>query len=176
MTPVHLLRQHGLLGMASAVLMGLSACSTPQALHPIDHGSLTETHAPPIWSGRLSLHVNSQPPSGWQASFELSGSATDGELKLLSPLGSVVAKADWDQASATLWRGDTRYDYPNLDSLGTAITGTTLPIAALFDWLQGQATLPDGWSVELQAQQGRIVAQRHQPQPSATLRIALEQP
>jgi outer membrane lipoprotein LolB len=55
------------------------------------------------------------------------------------------------------------------------VTGTPLPIAALFDWLQGRATEVPGWHVDLsQVAQGRLRAQRTSPPPAADLRVAFD--
>ncbi len=59
-----------------------------------------------------------------------------------------------------------------LDELTTEISGTALPVAALFGWLRGESTGTDGWTVDLSQQpQGRITARRITPLPSAELRL-----
>ena len=47
------------------------------------------------WSGRLSLQVHSEPAQSFAASFELKGQPGQGELKLISPLGSVLGVLRW---------------------------------------------------------------------------------
>ena len=128
------------------------------------------------WSGRLSLQVDSEPPQGFHAGFELLGNAQTGELRLYSPLGSALASAQWDAGSALLLRGDERRSYPDIESLTAALTGTALPVATLFEWLQGRATEVPGWSVELSQAGDRVRARRLEPAPSATLRLILDRP
>ena len=43
------------------------------------------------WSGRLALQVQDQASQSFSAGFELQGSAANGELRLFTPLGSVLA-------------------------------------------------------------------------------------
>jgi outer membrane lipoprotein LolB len=73
------------------------------------------------------------------------------------------------------------------------LMGQALPIAALFDWLDGRpwsaaahSPLPDGnrvgfrqlgWDVQLERQQdGLIIAVREQPFPRVTVRAKLDMP
>jgi outer membrane lipoprotein LolB len=54
--------------------------------------------------------------------------------------------------------------------------GTSLPIHALFDWLDGIYTTAAGWSADLvRLEQGRLVATRATPAPAAELRLVLDQ-
>jgi outer membrane lipoprotein LolB len=56
------------------------------------------------------------------------------------------------------------------------LLGTVVPVAALFDWLNGRHTEIDGWQVDLtQFNVGKIVAQREMPAPEAKIRILLDQ-
>lgn len=128
-----------------------------------------------FWSGRLSLQIDSEPKRQFATGFELSGNATQGELKLLSPFGQTLAVAHWQAGTAQLQRGDDVYDYPDMDSLTRELTGTPLPLATLFDWLHGRPTALDGWEVDLsQHTQGRVRAQRNHPLPTASLRLVLQ--
>ncbi|MEY5099020.1 MAG: Outer-rane lipoprotein LolB [Pseudomonadota bacterium] len=128
------------------------------------------------WSGRLSLQIESDPPQAFHAGFELRGSAQAGELSLYSPLGTTLASARWHPEGAVLQRPDSSQAYPDLATLTTDLTGTALPVAALFDWLQGDPTEAEGWSVDLAgAADGRLRAQRHHPLPGASLRLILDQ-
>ncbi len=62
-----------------------------------------------FWSGRLGLQVHSEPPHNLHASFELQGSAQQGELTMLSPVGSILARLSWTPGQATLERGTGRW-------------------------------------------------------------------
>lgn len=133
----------------------------------------TDPHA--YWSGRLAIQILKQPPESLSASFELQGSAETGEMVLLSPIGTSLARLDWTPQGARLTQGNEQLRSPSLQQLGTRLTGTELPIAALFEWLAGNPAQTPGWEVDLSAHaQGRITAARSQPSPGAVLRIALD--
>lgn len=154
-----------------ALTLAGGCASTPPAIPP--SGSMPGQD---YWSGRLSLQVESDPPQSFHAAFVLRGSADAGELSIASPLGSILATARWRAGGAVLQRADASQVYPDLATLTTDLTGTALPVAALFDWLQGRATEADGWNVDLAgATEGRLRAQRHTPPPGASLRLILDQ-
>jgi len=163
----------------SSVLLALvlnAGCAsvTPPRSEPT--ASLGGEQAMAHWSGRLSLQIASDPPQAFHAAFELRGNAQAGELSLLSPLGTLVATARWQPGSAELLRSNSSQSYPDLASLTAGLTGTAVPVAALFDWLHGEATEADGWSVDLSdTGSGRLRARRHQPLPDASLRLILDQ-
>jgi outer membrane lipoprotein LolB len=162
MTPWrHVMR--GLL-LAAAVLLG--GCATPSRQPPA---------AEAFWSGRMGLEIQSQPPQSLSAAFELQGSAERGELLLLSPIGSTLAQLSWSPQTAHLTQGGRQWSSSNLDDLTAQLSGTALPLAALFDWLKGQASTPAGWQVDLsQWGQGRIQAERQVPAPAVQLKVVLE--
>jgi outer membrane lipoprotein LolB len=60
----------------------------------------------------------------------------------------------------------------------TTVTGTALPLPALFDWLAGSKTPIDGWETDLSniknPDNPRLIAKRISPLPTVELRIALE--
>lgn len=161
---------------AAWLLLALSAGCASVAPRPEPAAGLVGAQATAHWSGRLSLQIESDPPQAFHAGFELRGSAQAGELSLLSPLGTILATARWQPGGAELLRPDSSQAYPDLASLSADLTGTAVPVAALFDWLRGEATVADGWSVDLSdAGAGRLRAQRHQPPPDASLRLILDQ-
>lgn len=156
-----MLRRAGLLLCA----LGLVACATPRP---------PPTSA--FWSGRLALQVQSEPAQQWFANFELQGSADQGELLLLSPIGTSLAKLSWTPGEARLEQGGRTLQGANLSQLSERLTGTALPVAALFQWLVGKPADVPGWQADLSGHaQGRLSAQRLQPSPAATLRIVLDQ-
>lgn len=109
------------------------------------------------------------------AGFELRGNAQQGELSLFSPLGQTVALASWSPTGATLQQGEQRQQFASMAELTQQLTGAALPLAALFQWLRGQAAEVSGWSAVLSEHgDGRIEAQRHSPLPRAELRIRLQ--
>ena len=128
-----------------------------------------------FWSGRLGLQVQGDRPQDLYAGFELQGTPEHGDLTLLSPIGSVLARLTWQPGQALLEQGDRRWNDTSVDALTLRLTHTAVPVLALFDWLEGRATASEGWSVDLSAwSEGRIQAQRLSPPPQARLRIVLD--
>lgn len=159
--------------LCAAALLLASGCASPPPAAPAP-ASLSSAAGP--WSGRLSLQVESEPPQGFHAGFQLLGSARAGELKLYTPLGATLASARWNEDSALLLRGDEMRAYPDLATLTAALTGAALPVTELFEWLQGRPAGAPGWSVELGDHDGRVRASRSEPAPPATLRLILDRP
>ena len=152
--------------LALVLLLALLAgCATPR-----------RPDVPPgvqAWSGRLSLNVDGAQP--FSAGFELKGAPTSGELTLFTPLGGTAGVLTWAPGSATLRSSKETRQFASLEELATEVTGTPLPIAALFDWLEGRATEVPGWQVDVsQVGQGRLRAQRSSPPPVADLRVAFD--
>jgi outer membrane lipoprotein LolB len=130
-----------------------------------------------VWSGRMALRVDSLPPQAFAALFELRGHARAGELRLISPLGQTLAIVRWSPAGAELVRGSDSRRRASLDELTAELSGAPLPVIPMFDWLAGREAAAGGWLVDLsQHAQGRLVARREQPQPSAELRLVFDQP
>jgi outer membrane lipoprotein LolB len=136
---------------------------------------LSATDANAYWSGRMAIEVLKEPPETLSAGFELQGSAQTGEMVLLSPIGTTLAVLKWSTQGAQLTQGQQQIESSNLQSLGAQLTGTELPIAALFEWLAGRPADASGWQVDLSGHaQGKITAQRQQPAPGAFLRVVLD--
>ncbi|WP_180682621.1 lipoprotein insertase outer membrane protein LolB [Tepidicella baoligensis] len=124
------------------------------------------------WTGRLALQIDSDPPQHFSAGFELSGQAAQGELRLVSPLGQVVASARWTSEAAWLQRGNDQQRYADMNDLTAAVTGTALPLEPLFRWLRGEAAEVEGWQADLSRHaEGRLLARRLQPLPAVQLRM-----
>lgn len=159
-------------GWAGVVLAVLAGCaSLPSADEALALAA----------SGRLAVRVDA--PDGVRsttAAFELLGHPDRGELRLASPLGTVMAVAAWQPGAAWVLMRGQRYDYAGLEDLTRELVGASLPVAALFDWLRarpwpGASSRPReggagfeqlGWTVELDgADQGLIVARRAAPVP-----------
>lgn len=152
------------LTMVGALLA--AGCATPR-MTPVDANA--------YWSGRMAIQVLKDPPESLSAGFELQGSAQAGEMVLLSPIGTTLARLEWTPQGARLAQGQQQVDSTSLQRLGARLTGTELPIAALFEWLAGRPAEAPGWQVDLSAHaQGRISAERREPSPGAVLRIALD--
>ena len=154
------------LALALSSVLLAAGCATPR---------LTPMDANAYWSGRMAIQVLKDPPDSLSAGFELQGSAQAGEMVLLSPIGTTLARLEWTPQGARLTQGQQQVDSPSLQRLGARLTGTELPIAALFEWLAGRPAEAPGWQVNLSAHaQGRISAERREPSPGAVLRIALD--
>jgi outer membrane lipoprotein LolB len=151
------------------VSLPLTACVQPP--RPTDA-------AASVWSGRLALQVQDSAPDAvaqsFSAGFELQGSPAQGELRLFTPLGNTLAVLHWSPGHALLVQGEQRRESASVDALTRELTGSDLPIAALFGWLRAEAVQATGWQVDLGAlDQARIAATRHAPAPQASLRIVL---
>lgn len=153
--------------LVAGLLMGaLTACVQPPRQPSADASS----H---YWSGRLALQVEDAASQSFSAGFELQGQADRGQLTLLNPLGNVMASLEWTPERAVLVSAQQRRESPSLDVLVQELLGSPVPVAALFDWLQGNDVPASGWQVDLSAfGDGRLVAQRVTPPPQATLRVA----
>lgn len=142
-------------------------------------GCASTTHRPadasPFWSGRLALQVDGTASQSFSASFELKGSPEQGELTLFNPLGGIAARLVWQPGLATLQANGAIRPYDSLETLAEQATGSPIPLAALLDWLHGKNTAVPGWQADLsRLDDGRLTALRHQPLPSATLRLVLD--
>lgn len=130
-----------------------------------------------FWSGRLSLQVASEPPAYLSGGFELAGNAQSGSLLLFNPLGGTLAQLRWEPQSASLQTGSKSQYFESLGALARQLSGTPVPIAALFDWLLGLPTEAAGWRADLSRRSGgKLTAEREADAnlPAATLRIALD--
>lgn len=162
-----------------ALTLTLAALLNAGCAHQRELGAASEqerqTRPVNEWTGRLAVLVEDRPSQSYSAAFELRGSAQQGSLDLLSPLGSVVAQLAWQPGSAQLRNGGSAQQFASLDDLVLAATGTALPVATLFDWLKGQATPVAGWTVDLSRHaQGRYVAKRLS-EPATELRVIVDQ-
>lgn len=144
----------------------LSACATPPR---------SALPGEAVWSGRLSLQVDSAPPQSFSAAFDLRGTPGEGELQLTSPLGTTLATVVWTPLHAELRQGGQVTRRGSLDELTTELSGTAVPVGALFGWLQGEQGQVPGWQADLSRQpQGRITARRSEPLPTAELRVVFQ--
>ena len=135
----------------------------------------TFDHESERWSGRLGLTVDSEPPQSYSAGFTLLGNPQAGELSLTSPLGSTLAVMQWQPGQALLRQGGQVRDFASLDELAATVTGTPLPVRALFGWLNGTPQAVEGWDADLsRLPDGRLTARRLMPLPTAELRVVLD--
>jgi outer membrane lipoprotein LolB len=164
MRSLRLRLHHGLL----LALLCLAGCASQPAAPKGAAGQ--EAH----WQGRLAVKVFSKPVQAFSANFDLQGRPARGELTLTSPLGTTLARMQWDETSARLQANGEQTDYDSLQALAQKVTGTDLPVVSLFAWLQGQDDAAPGWQVDLsQLPNGRIQAQHIEEVP-AELKIILD--
>jgi outer membrane lipoprotein LolB len=104
-------------------------------------GCATTPPAGEVLSGRLSVRVDAidtRPAHSVSSAFELRGDGERGELRLVSPLGSIVAWARWTPGEATLETADGQRRFDDLDALARDALGEALPLRALPAWLRGR--------------------------------------
>ena len=163
--PVQLLQKVAWMVIGFFFLLWLSGCAQPKLANAVDEDA---------WSGRIALQVEGQASQSFSAMFELHGNVQTGGLVLLSPFGNRVAQLDWADGHAKLQSGQEMRTSDSLDALLQDVTGTRIPVAALFGWLKGAQSTAVGWQADLSGiADGRLVAYRNAPTPQATLRIAL---
>lgn len=156
----------------------------------------TTLEPPPqqAWAqGRLSVRIAAsagQPARSESAAFELRGDGQRGELRLSTPLGTLLAVAAWSPGEATLTTPQGRAAFDTLSGLARESLGEDLPLQALPDWLQGRPwsgaphrpAAPEGargfeqlgWRIDLSRHvDGLLLAEREAP-PAVTLRVRLE--
>ena len=157
--------RHRWMGWLVLCALWLAGCAQPMPSAPVEENS---------WNGRIALQIDGQASQSFSAMFELRGTAQAGGLVLLSPFGNRIAQLDWKDGHAQLVIGlDTRTS-DSLDTLLQDVTGTRIPVTALFSWLKGTQASATGWQADLTGiADGRLTARRDDPQPTATLRIAL---
>lgn len=153
--------------LAACAVLLLAACAVPP-----------RTPAAPgvqVWTGRLALTLEGQASQSFSAGFELRGAPDNGELTLYNPIGGTLAVLAWSPGTATLLAGGTARQFPSLEALAQEATGAPLPVAALFDWLDGKPTPIAGWEADVtQVADGRLRARRNAPPPVADLRMVFE--
>ena len=150
--------------------VALSSCGHAPIRPPV-----TASTTPALeWHGRFALTQDSEPAQSFSASFELTGSVRQGDLRVFSPIGTVVHHLRWDDTQAELLDTSPQQRFDNLSELIRATLGVELPIEAFFDWLCGLPTAAPGWRVEINPDQpGKIKAVRSNPAPQTELRVIL---
>jgi outer membrane lipoprotein LolB len=140
-------------------------------------------------TGRISVQVDasSGKATAGSASFELSGGPEAGVLELTSPLGAVVARAQWQPGLARLQTPEQEREFPDLDELTRELLGEPVPVAALFAWLRGEpwaaassVPMPGGfeqlgWRIDLTRKLERVLVAKRLAEPVVTLRARLEE-
>lgn len=164
-----LLRRLGLLLTLSIATLFIAACATTT-------GARTDFSSQARWEGRMALKVYATPVQAFASDFALEGNGEAGSLSLHTPLGSTLAHMQWAPGVARLTTTGEPQSFDSLQALVLQATGAELPVAALFDWLQGKATAAPDWEVDLsQLPEGRLNAQRKAAAlPAVDLKIILQ--
>ena len=157
--------------LACATLALAAGCAQP----PVRAPSAVPLPERSAWNGRLALQVQDHTAQSFSAGFELQGSAAQGQLRLFTPFGSVLAQLQWEPGHARLQAPGEVRESDSLEDLLAQTLGAPLPVTALFAWLQGTQTTASGWQADLSAlDDGRLVATRYEPAPQAVLRVVFE--
>lgn len=172
----------------SLLLVLLSSCAT---LAPTPEPPFSANH----FAGRLTVKVSPTPVTEARtvtAAFTLQGDAEQGHLDLSTPLGTILAQAQWQSGYVVLATSQGKKQFANFDDLTYEMLGESVPLAALFDWLHGQpwsgalskrflkSETEQGfhqltWSVNLgRFNEGWIEIQREYP-PIVVIKIKLDQ-
>lgn len=149
----------------------IAGCARPTSTKALNDQKIDQ------WTGRISLHVKSEPEQFFSAGFELHGRPERGELRLIGPLGAVLGVLRWSPGEAEFDSGTAgnlqRFD--SIDTLMARTTGAAVPLPALFAWLQGDIAAAGGWSADLSRHgEGRIAATRIEPLPLVDLRVVVD--
>lgn len=151
------------------VVAVVAGCATPEATR------MAQYTAGNTWTGRLLLKADTAPPTQFSAVFELNGSEERGRLALSTPLGTTLAAVLWQPGLAELRGTGPVKHFADLNALTEALTGTRLPVAALFAWLKGVDADADGWQADLSGlSNGKLTARRLPPLPWAEIRLVLD--
>lgn len=147
----------------------VTGCASPR------ESAKPEVPSARVWSGRLSLEVETEPRQTFFASFELAGTAEYGELTLSTAFGNVLAAIQWRPGEARLSAGQDTKRFDSVESLTRHVTGAALPLRAMIDWLNGAETSVTGWEADFtQLDEGRLSARRSHPMPAANLKLILD--
>ncbi len=159
--------------ICSIIVIGLFLSGCASSNRPSKKNS--ELIDVPEWQGRLSVNVQSDPPSSMTAAFSLRGDAQRGELDLYSPIGTTLGALEWSPNIAQLNQGGAYQRFDSFDELTQKTTGAELPLSAIFGWLNGKDIDAIGWQADLSnLSNGSLSARRTSPLPEVSLRIKLD--
>jgi outer membrane lipoprotein LolB len=165
-----------------AITIGLTACVSAPTANGYDSNT-------PWLQGRLLVRVEAsaeQLARSASATFELRGSGKQGQLRLLSPLGTGLATAQWAPGQASLTTPTGTTTFATLDELSQQALGEPLPLAALPDWLAGKpwSEAPHqpqdggfeqlGWQVQTSRRAEGVIEAKRMALPAVWLRVKLD--
>ena len=120
-----------------AVVTGCAAPRAPQVL-PASNAAIESFSL----TGRVAVKIEQR---GYSAKLNWRHAAAGDRLRLLSPVGSVVAELEADASGAMLTTGDKKvYRSGNVQALTREVLGWDLPLEGLQHWVVGRAepTIP----------------------------------
>jgi len=161
--------------LSAVMLVLLSACAHP----PRQAASSTSSVAlMGHWEGRLTMRVAKNPPEQFSTAVEMSGHAEQGQLQLLSPLGTTLAVVRWNPQGASLQQSNDIQQFASMDELTQGLTGAALPLPQLLIWLDRAGPAVAGWQIKAEVLKNgrRVLAERQQPLPALQLTLLLDPP
>ena len=127
----HLIRLF-LTGIVLAVVAGCAASRAPQVLPASSAGINTFS-----LTGRVAVKLAQR---GYSAKLTWRHAAAGDRMRLLSPVGSVIAELEADASGAVLTTGDKKeYRSGNVQALTREVLGWDLPLEGLQHWVVGRA-------------------------------------
>jgi len=102
----------------------------------------------PFWEGRIAIKDPLDPQNNMSASFELQGNANAGSLGLFNMLGLTLATMRWSEGFAELQSGGETHTFKSSDAMVRSSLGHSIPLAAVFGWLNGDNASVPGWEVD----------------------------
>jgi outer membrane biogenesis lipoprotein LolB len=131
------------LASTQAAQIALAATATGQATSPSGHPRAPQAPGPALaLQGQLSVKleaIGDQAAKGLSLGFFFNGRASDGQMDLMTLMGSQVARLQWSTGHAELTDGNGPHHYTNLAALSEAALGEALPLDTLIHWMQGRA-------------------------------------
>ena len=102
----------------------------------------------PFWQGRIAIKDPRDPQNNMSASFELQGNASAGSFGLFNMLGLTLASMRWSEGFAELQSGGETHTFKSADAMVSASLGHSVPLSAVFGWLNGSNATVPGWEVD----------------------------
>jgi outer membrane lipoprotein LolB len=102
----------------------------------------------PFWEVRIAIKDPLDPQNNMSASFELQGNANAGSLGLFNMLGLTLATMRWSEGFAELQSGGETHTFKSADAMVRSSLGHSIPLSAVFGWLNGSNASVPGWEVD----------------------------
>ena len=119
---------------ACFLLAWLASCATPRAPHdlPVANVAITDFSL----AGRVAVKTGAK---GYSAHLQWRHAGQVDSLRLLSPVGTVIAQLEADAAGATLVTADKQvHRSDNMQDLTREVLGWDLPLKGLQHWVLGR--------------------------------------